>query len=80
MSNLNEVKGMDSIIFAMSHSEFRNITMEQIHSLFDIHNVTLEEVDEEVIDKKLEVSLLIDIKGILNSKEITKFKYIYWRA
>ena len=62
--SLGEIKDVDVIILAVSHSEFKSFTKSQIDNLYSS-------------ERK---HVLIDVKGILNSDEYEKDdKYQYWR-
>ncbi len=62
---LKDVKDADCLVFAVAHNEFKNMDWNKIDSLFkDCNN------NEKVI---------IDVKSILNKKEIEKKGYSYWR-
>lgn len=58
-----DVKNMDVVIIAVSHSKYREITMNAVDGMFTDSN------------KKV----LIDVKGILNKKEYEDAGYYYWR-
>lgn len=58
-----DVKNMDVVIIAVSHSKYRAITMDEVNAMF------------AQSDKRV----LIDVKGILNKKEYEDAGYWYWR-
>ncbi len=63
--DLDDIKDADSLVFAVAHSEFMNMSWDKVNSLFgDFDN------KEKVI---------IDIKSILNKTEVEKRGYSYWR-
>ncbi|MGL5972404.1 MAG: nucleotide sugar dehydrogenase [Oscillospiraceae bacterium] len=62
--DLDDFKGLDALIIAVSHDEFINMKFDFIEKMFkDIDN-----------SKKI----IVDIKGILNKEEIEQKKYLYW--
>ncbi len=63
--NKPEIKDMDAVVFAVSHSEFKNYRIDDVDALFK--------------NDKNNKKVLIDIKGIFDKKELSKLNYIYWR-
>jgi UDP-N-acetyl-D-galactosamine dehydrogenase len=62
---LEDVKEADCLVFAVAHDEFKNMDLNKIDSMFrDCNN------NERVI---------IDVKSILNKKEVEEQGYSYWR-
>ncbi|MBO5093089.1 MAG: nucleotide sugar dehydrogenase [Lachnospiraceae bacterium] len=59
-----EMKGADAVILAVSHEEYKHLTMEEIGSLYADNG-----------RKKV----LTDIKGILDRDAYEKAGYLYWR-
>ncbi|WP_288222092.1 nucleotide sugar dehydrogenase [uncultured Clostridium sp.] len=73
MENINDV---DGVILAVSHTEYRNIKLEDFNKLFYKNNL----LDEVAVTKdKLEKKVLVDIKGILDRKKINNDEFVYWR-
>ena len=61
----HDLKDVDCLVFALAHDEFKEMSMEEIDALFgDFQN------SEKVI---------IDVKSILDLKEIEEKGYSYWR-
>ncbi|WP_226678990.1 nucleotide sugar dehydrogenase [Mesobacillus jeotgali] len=60
----DEVENADCLVFAVSHDEFKNMTIEEIDKLFK------ECPNEEKV--------IVDVKSILNKSEIKKSGYKYW--
>ena len=79
LSNLQEINGMDAVVFAVSHTEFRNLDIEQVESLFSKCNDTLDEVATDDAGKERKENVLIDVKGIFNKQEAIRNGYKYWR-
>ena len=65
LTELKDVKDADCVILAVAHKEFKALTIDQIDKLFA----------KTSNDKKV----LVDVKGILNKKEIDGLGYKYWR-
>lgn len=63
---MDEAKDADCIILAVAHNEFRELTWEQIASMYKFGTA----MDERV---------LIDVKGIKNRNEAMEQGYRYWR-
>ena len=55
----------DCIVFSVAHDAYKNIPMEQINEMFG--------------DFQNENKIIIDIKSMLDKKEIAKYGYSYWR-
>jgi len=62
-SDIEEIKGMDAVIFAVSHDSFTRLSKEEIDSYFS--------------DNKQKV--LLDIKGIFERESFETGGYEYWR-
>lgn len=65
LKNMDDLKDIDCAIFAVAHTEFSNLGIEEINSWFVKGN-----------DEK---NAIIDVKGILNKEEMIKNGYNYWR-
>jgi UDP-N-acetyl-D-galactosamine dehydrogenase len=62
---LSKIKEMDCLIIAVSHKEFLKMSVSDFDKMFkSVSN-----------DKKV----IIDVKGVLNRKEVEKLEYRYWR-
>ena len=66
LTNLEDVKDVDCIIFAVAHDEFKNLTLDEIDELFKK-------------DAKPSEKVLVDVKGIKTIDELNKMGYRYWR-
>jgi len=62
--DMSDVKGMDSVIIAVSHQQFMGMNKEQIRGFFNQNN---------------KQKVLTDIKGILNRAEYDNEEFCYWR-
>lgn len=56
---------LDAIIIALAHTQYKELSLKEINELFKI--------DSE------DRNVLIDVKGLFDSKMINTKKYIYWR-
>jgi len=63
--DIKEVKNVDCIVFAVAHDTFKEMNLDEIDTLFGD------------FDNKEKV--LIDVKSILDKKEVEKRGYSYWR-
>lgn len=65
LSKLEEIKDADCIIIAVSHNEFKELSLDKIKTLFK----------EGPDDQKV----LLDVKGLYDIKELEKSNMKYWR-
>lgn len=66
LTDMKDVENADCIILAVAHNEFKELSLEEIDSLYDSNTVANERV-------------LIDVKGLRNIHEIKEVGYRYWR-
>lgn len=66
LTDFEDIKDADCIMFAVSHGCFKDITSEKLDSLY---------ADTKDNSEKI----LIDVKGIWNPEDIEKLGYRYWR-
>src|SRR5699024_9173007 len=76
LSDIKEVKGIDAVIFAVPHEEFKSIHLDDIKQMFESEEYNNSEVMKEVAatsEFNMEVDrkdcVLVDLKGIFNRKE-----------
>ena len=84
LHNIEDIKDMDAIIFAVPHEEFKTIKLEDIKKLYNQRwNGYSNAIDEVAATSELEDEnpkyVLIDIKGMFNRKEAEDMNYLYWR-
>ena len=65
LTKLEEVSEVDCVILAVAHDEFRNLSLDDLDKLYAEG------------DNKSKV--LIDVKSVLNRKEVYGAGYRYWR-
>jgi UDP-N-acetyl-D-galactosamine dehydrogenase len=61
--DIADVKDMDAVILAVSHEQFKDMTVSDFDKLYKAGN-------EKV---------LIDVKALLNKTEFDNAGYVYWR-
>lgn len=86
--NVEDIKEMDAVIFAVGHEEFKTINLEDVKKMFrsqgNINSVVMREVAATLmVDVDVDIErndcVLIDIKGIFNRIEAENMGYTYWR-
>ncbi|WP_102348293.1 nucleotide sugar dehydrogenase [Bacillus sp. Marseille-P3661] len=84
-SNVEEIKDMDAVIFAVPHEEFKAISLEDIKGMYRSTHFDFEAMNEvaaaseqgaEFVGKD---SVLIDLKGLFNRNDAENMGYAYWR-
>ena len=63
--NISEFKDLDCLIIAVMHKQFKELTNEQIHYMFN--------------SKDNSKNIIVDVKGARNKKELETLGYKYWR-
>lgn len=79
LADLEDIREVDTIIFAVSHDEFRKLTLSQIDKLFKTEDQILKEVATTGFNMSNNTRVLIDVKGIFDKKEAVNKGFIYWR-
>jgi UDP-N-acetyl-D-galactosamine dehydrogenase len=76
LKDIEDIRGMDAVILAVSHSEYRGMDINDFSKLYWA-NDELEEVavGKEVKDK----NVFIDVKGIVDKDSVDKETFVYWR-
>lgn len=64
LTELDEIQDADCVVFAVAHHEFRTLSWDKINGFYPPQDA-----------KKI----LIDVKGIFDTKELDKQGYSYWR-
>lgn len=65
IENIDSVSNADCLVFAVPHDEFKQLTLDNLNSMYK----------NDLIDKE---KVLVDIKGIFNSELINKSGFSYW--
>jgi UDP-N-acetyl-D-glucosamine/UDP-N-acetyl-D-galactosamine dehydrogenase len=86
LCEIEDIKEMDAVIFAVSHDEFKGIQLEDVKMMFGTTEYLNSEVMNEVaatseldIDNNRKDCVLVDLKGIFNRKEAEDTGFVYWR-
>lgn len=82
--NIEEIRDMDAIIFAVPHEEFRSISLDDIKKMYrSIKNNYSNVIGEVAVASDLEHvkdnCVLIDVKGMFDRKVADDMNYLYWR-
>lgn len=83
-SNIEDVKDMDAIIFAVPHEEFKCISLQDIKKMYrTVASYSPSLFDEVAATSRVQFLqdeyVLIDVKGIFDRKEAEAMNYLYWR-
>jgi UDP-N-acetyl-D-galactosamine dehydrogenase len=85
LNRLEDLRGVDAVIFAVAHKEFINLSLQEIKDWYRAcPNHLFSAINEEVaatIENGCEnnKNVLIDVKGIFDRKEAEGLDYLYWR-
>lgn len=84
--DIDDVKDVDAVIFAVPHEEFKSIQLEKVKMMFNPTENVNQDVRNEIAvasefdsDINSNDGVLIDIKGMFNRKEAEDKGFIYWR-
>src|SRR5690606_8837104 len=83
---IEDIKEMDAVIFAVPHDEFKAIQLEDVKMMFGpTGNVNLEAMNEVAATSEFDIDIdrkdcvLMDLKGVFNRKEAEDTGFVYWR-
>jgi UDP-N-acetyl-D-glucosamine/UDP-N-acetyl-D-galactosamine dehydrogenase len=86
LSELEDIKEMDAVIFAVPHDEFKGIQLEDVKMMFGSTGyVNLEAMNEVAATSEFDLDIdrndcvLMDLKGIFNRREAEDNGFVYWR-
>jgi UDP-N-acetyl-D-glucosamine/UDP-N-acetyl-D-galactosamine dehydrogenase len=86
LCDLEEIKGIDAVIFAVPHEEFNSITLEDVKKMFYSYDNIFSEAVKEVaatIESNVQVEgkecVLMDLKGMFSRAEAEQMDFLYWR-
>lgn len=86
LCEIEDIKEMDAVIFAVPHDEFKVIQLEDVKNMFGSTGyVNLEAMNEVAAtsewdpDIDSEDCVLIDLKGMFDRKEAEDAGFVYWR-
>lgn len=74
LKEAENIKDVDAVILAVPHEEYKELSLEDISSLYN-NNYTHINGNESTDDKKV----FIDVKGMFDRKDVGKMDYLYWR-
>jgi UDP-N-acetyl-D-glucosamine/UDP-N-acetyl-D-galactosamine dehydrogenase len=86
--DVEDIKEMDAVIFAVAHDEFQSICLEDVKKMYKssgqmyIHSEVMNEVaaaSEFDTEAESNDHVLIDIKGVFNRTEAENSGFLYWR-
>jgi UDP-N-acetyl-D-glucosamine/UDP-N-acetyl-D-galactosamine dehydrogenase len=76
VEKIENIDSVDAIILAVSHSEYRDMNIQDFDKLFYTNN-KLNEV--AITEERIEKKVFIDVKGILDKETLNNDEFIYWR-
>jgi UDP-N-acetyl-D-glucosamine/UDP-N-acetyl-D-galactosamine dehydrogenase len=86
LCEVEDIKEMDGVIFAVPHDEFKAIQLEDLKMLFDqAGNINTEVMNEVAATAEFDMAIdrkdcvLMDLKGMFNRKEAEDAGFAYWR-
>jgi UDP-N-acetyl-D-galactosamine dehydrogenase len=84
LKDTKSIKGVDAVVFAVPHEEFKHIKLEDIKDMYNHKwNGYLDVIDEDAVSSDERICnykyVLADIKGIFDRKEAEDLNYLYWR-
>jgi len=86
LCQIEDIKEMDAVIFAVPHDEFKAIQLEDVKRMFGTTGyVNLEAMNEVATTSELDIDIdnencvLMDLKGIFNRKAAEDTGFVYWR-
>ncbi|MEG0307425.1 MAG: nucleotide sugar dehydrogenase [Clostridium sp.] len=75
MVDMEDIHGMDAVILAVSHHNYREMTISDFTGLYKA-----EVLDEVAASNAIEEkNVFIDVKGIMDRKSINNDEMVYWR-
>ena len=75
LTSIEDINNMDGVILAVSHSEYRKMSIANFEKLYSKEYV----LDEVAVDSdSQEKNVFIDVKGIMNKKDV-KNNMVYWK-
>ena len=81
LSQPEDIKEVDAVIFAVPHEEFKNIDLADVKKLYNSNRngVYADEVAATLEEKLSQQDVLVDVKGIFDRKEAENMNFLYWR-
>lgn len=85
-SNAEEINGVDAVIFAVPHEEFKQIKLDDVKRMYKSNEgFVSESMNEVAASSEIELEanyndeVLVDLKGIFNREEAENNGFAYWR-
>jgi UDP-N-acetyl-D-glucosamine/UDP-N-acetyl-D-galactosamine dehydrogenase len=86
LCEVDEIKEMDAVIFAVQHDEFKAIQLEDVKKMCGkTEYINLEVMNEVAATSEVDIfndnkdCVLMDLKGMFNRKEAEDSGFVYWR-
>ncbi|WP_366161304.1 nucleotide sugar dehydrogenase [Bacillus infantis] len=86
LCDIEDIKEMDAVIFAVPHDEFKAIQLEDVKMMFGPTGyINLEAMNEVAATSEFDIDddrkdcVLMDLKGIFNRKAAEDTGFVYWR-
>jgi len=79
LCDIEQIRDVDAVIFAVSHKEYETLTMAEIRGLYNDKYADMNDKNRIKNGIKTRKNVLIDVKGILDKKEAEKNDIMYWR-
>jgi UDP-N-acetyl-D-galactosamine dehydrogenase len=84
VADIEEIRDIDAMIFAVPHDEFKSINLVDIKRMFRVTGVnSTDDMDEVAVVSDTEIIkndfVLIDVKGMFNRQAAENMGYLYWR-
>jgi UDP-N-acetyl-D-galactosamine dehydrogenase len=85
LDKMEDIRGVDAVIFAVAHQEFFDLSLEKIkewyracpnHLFSTINDEAAATIENGCGNTK---NVLIDVKGIFDKKQAEELDYLYWR-
>ncbi|NMA73150.1 MAG: nucleotide sugar dehydrogenase [Bacteroidales bacterium] len=82
LSNPEEIQGVDAVLFAVNHDEFKDIKLEDVKKLYNNNRNGIAQTNEVAAtsdDPNSTKDVLVDVKGLFDRAEAEALDYLYWR-
>ena len=82
LTDQEEIKDIDAVIFAVNHDKFKDIKLEDVKKLYNNTRNGIAQPSEVAAtseDTNSNQEVLIDVKGLFDRKEAESLNYLYWR-
>ena len=76
---LDEMKDVDAVIYAVSHKEYEALTLPDIKALYNDKYAVRNIQSGAALSDMSRKNVFIDVKGVLNKKQMELNDFLYWR-